>query len=140
MTNYFETNFNVPGFNYEPLDQYNAELIQDFYSIESREKILKMAIHLYKKRYDDTPKMTKIMLNWAMNNTMDRRHFWKDSIHPHNLRIEAAQRLVEKMVETVYWTNVDWFHVQEQLRDQEVPIVCGSHFRDKQKFQSPNIL
>lgn len=140
MTDYFETEHNIDPVNFEHLDQYQAELIKEFYSEESRKKILKMAIHLYKQKYDDTPRMTKIMLNCAMNNTIDRRHYWKDSTHPHNLRIYAAERLVEKMADTVYYTNLDWFKVQEQLRDQEVPIVCGSHFRDKQKFTSPNIL
>lgn len=124
----------------EPLDEYQNELIKDFYQLPNRKKILDMAIYTYKKRYGKKPVMTKMMLNWAMDNTIDRGQHWKQTERMHNLNIEASQRLVELMVRLDYDIHLDWFTVQEQKRDTSVANVCGSHFTDRQKYESVNIV
>lgn len=133
-------NYNLDQKNYEPLDEYQRIVLEEFYSRESRKKIVAMAVREYKQRYGKIPKILKIQVNWAMANAFDHGGTWKQSQRPHNLRIIAKDRLVEQMVNTEYNVNLDWFAVQELLRDQEVPIVCGSHFIDKQYFTSPNIM
>ena len=142
MTNYFEDNEDrhAPLVNFEPLDYYQQILLEDYYSPASRKKIVKMAAYTFKKRYGRTPVILKAQVNWAMDNAMDRGGVWKQNTEPHNLRIAAAERLVEQMVDTEYNVNLDWFKVQEQLRDQAAPIVCGAHFIDRVKYQTGNII
>lgn len=144
MTSYYESDkylYNTQPISLEPLDEYQNELIRDFYSPENRKKIVKMAAYTYRKRYNKKPVMREIMLNWAMDNTIDRGQRWKQSIPMHNLNIDASNRLVEQMVDLDYDMNLDWFKVQEQKSFiTSAPEVCGSHFRDKQNFQSVNIV
>lgn len=143
MTGYNPGNdylYNRHPISLEPLDEYQNELIQDFYQPDNRRKILNMAIYSYKKRYGKKPVMTKMMLNWAMDNTIDRGQRWKQNERMHNLNIDAAQRLVELMVRLDYDIHLDWFTVQEQKRDTAVANVCGSHFTDRSKYESVNIV
>lgn len=125
--------------NFEPLDEYQDIMLKEFFTPESRKKIVKMATIIFKKRYGKTPSITKLMINWAISDASDRGR-WKQNTSVHNLQLCAAERLVERMVDMDYDTNLNWFDVQEQLRDQEVTTPCGSHFIDRQKVWSPNII
>lgn len=142
MTHYYEDNEDRhdPLVNFEPLDEYQQILLEDFYSPESRRKIVKMAAKLFRQQYGRKPIILKIQVNWAMDNAVDRGQKWKQTERPHNLRIFAAERLLEQMVNTEYDINLDWFAVQEQLRDQAVTTPCGSHFVDRAKYQTSNII
>lgn len=143
MTQYFE---NLSGYNsnqqsFEPLDEYRNIMLEDFYSKDSRKKIVKMAIKIYQDRYHKKPLFYPPDLNKAMDDISDFGQRWKQSITPHNLRINAAQRLVERMVELDYFVHLDWFQVQaNKVHITSEPMVCGSHFTDHRKVMSVNIV
>lgn len=126
--------------NYEPLDEYQDIMMKEFFTLESRRKIVKMATIIFKKRYGKTPSITKLMINYAIADAGGDRNRWKQNVSVHNLQLCAAERLVERMVDMDYDTNLNWFDVQEQLRDQEVTTPCGSHFVDREKYWSSNII
>lgn len=125
--------------NYNPMDFYQQLLIDNFFTNTSKQKILKMAQYLYKRRYGKTPFVADWMINWAVSDTIDKNR-WKQSTDIHNLQILAAERMVERMVDMDFDLNRNWFDEQEQLQQQETPAVCGSHFRDKINYKSPNII
>jgi len=126
-------------YNYEPLNQYQVFLNEEWFTPENRKKVVSMAIREWKKRHGTKPIINTQFVDWAMCQVVDRNR-WEENFRIHNLRILAAERLLDRMVETDYNYWLDYFEIQEKLRDQEVPDPCGSHFRDKDFYISPNIL
>uniref|UniRef100_A0A6C0JRT0 Uncharacterized protein n=1 Tax=viral metagenome TaxID=1070528 RepID=A0A6C0JRT0_9ZZZZ len=134
-------NNNIPIPDVEPLDQYQVMLHEEFFTSASRARIMKLALYQFKKKYGTTPPVADWMINWAMDDTIADRNRWKQTFQIHNLQIWASQRLVERMEDMDYDTNLNWFDVQTQKRDiTSIPSVCGSHFTDRIKYRSPNIL
>lgn len=132
-------NVRIP--NVEPLDQYQVMLHEEFFTPESRSRILKLALYQFKKKYGTTPPVADWMINWAMADAIADRNRWKQNANIHNIQVWSAERLVERMENMDYDINLNWFDVQEQKRNiTSVPSVCGAHFTDRIKYRSPNIL
>jgi hypothetical protein len=130
---------NIPIPNVEPDDEYQIMLHEEFFTAASRSKIIKMAVKEYKRRYGTTPYVADWMINWAMSDTIDRGR-WKQNTNVHNLQVSSAQRMIERMCDMDYDVNLNWFDVQEQKRNTTIAQVCGSHFTDRIKYRSPNII
>lgn len=129
----------IPVDHFEPLDEYQNMLQDEYFTAATRKKILAMAVCRYKKVYGTTPPVADWMINWAMADTIDRGR-WKQDISVHNLRIYAAERLFERMATMDYDLNLNWFDVQEQKRNESIATPCGGHFVDRLKVRSVNIL
>ena len=130
---------NIPIPDMEPLDRYQVMLHEEFFTAESRARIMKLALYQFKKKYGTTPEVADWMINWAMSDTIDRGR-WKQTFQVKNLQIWASERLVERMQDMDYDVNLNWFDVQEQKRNTTIPSVCGAHFTDRIKYRSPNII
>lgn len=126
-------------YNYEPLNQYQDFINNEWFTPENRKRVVGMAIHEWKKRYNTKPIIHTDHVDWAMCDTVDRNR-WKENFRIGNLRILAAERLLERMVELDYNYWLDYYENQERLRTQETPIPCGSHFQDREYYQTANIL
>lgn len=127
------------NYHYNPLNQYDNTLEDEWFTPENRKRIVAMAIHEWKKRNGTKPIILLEHIDWAICSVVDK-NVWEQNFKIQNLRILAAERLLDRMAEADYNYGLDYFNIQEKLRDQEVPIPCGSHFQDKQFFISPNIL
>jgi len=126
-------------FNAEKTNYYQEILAQEWFTDENKKIILRMAISEWKRRYSTKPIINKVFIDWVLCDTVDR-NVWQENCNIHNLRIIAAQRLIDRIDETMYNYELDYFEVQAKLRDQEVPIACGSHFQDKEYYTTANIL
>lgn len=125
--------------NYQLGNYYQEILATQWFTKDNKRTIVMMAISEWKRRYGNKPIINMDFVNWVLQDTVDQG-VWKEKCNIHNLRIIAAQRLIERFAETEFAYELDYFEKQAQLRDQEVPIPCGSHFQDKEYFISPNIL
>jgi len=126
-------------YNFEPMNEYQRQINEEWFTPENRKRVVGMAIKEYRRRYGTKPIIITDHVDWSLCTTVDR-NIWEENFRIHNLRIEAAERLIERMVEVNFADGLDYFDNQERLRDQEVPIPCGSHFQDKEYYVSPNIL
>lgn len=126
-------------YNYEPLNEYQNVLNTEWFTPENRKRVVGMAMYEWKKRHGTKPIILIEHVNWAMCEVVDRNR-WEENFRIGNLRILAAERLLDRMVEMDYNYWLDYYENQERLRNQETPDPCGSHFRDKEYYPSANIL
>jgi hypothetical protein len=127
------------NYKYQPLNQYENTLAEEWFTPENRKRVVAMAIYEWRRRHGTKPIILIDHVDWAMCEVVDK-NVWEQNYKIPNLRILAAERLLERMSETDYNYWLDYYDTQARLRDQEVPIPCGSHFQDKQYYKSPNIL
>ena len=127
------------NYNYTPLNEYQNTLNEEWFTPENRKRVVAMAIYEWKKRHGTKPIILIEHIDWSMCQVVDQNR-WEQNFRIENLRILAAERLLDRMAEVDYNYGLDYFDTQERLRDQETPIPCGSHFQDKEYYLSPNIL
>jgi len=127
------------AFNYEPLNEYQRFINEEWFTPENRKRVVNMAISEWRKRHGTKPIIHVEHVDWSLCDTVDRNR-WKENFRIQNLRILAAERLLDRMAELDHNYWLDYFDNQERLRNQEVPIPCGSHFQDRDYYVSPNIL